>query len=270
MLDTKWETFERSSQRDEMTFVGGLGYTLIALGPAIALFFTVIIGKPFLILTLIVSIFSWLISLVLIAGVWRAFLPSESNVWVYIPLLLSAVCCQEAARRAFWHLYLKVEDILNKIAVRLSKPRLHTVDKLEIALAFGFGHGLAHVIFFCLALLTPSFGPGTFYVPGCTQMSFFLMAALTGLSFLIIHTFSMVIAFDGHADGNKSQQIFAPGMHFLATFATLVNLAEGGCVYGVSATLSCAVITSAVCWKIQWDKAGADPFTSSNLNRTHH
>ncbi|KAL3678245.1 hypothetical protein R1sor_021201 [Riccia sorocarpa] len=253
-----------------MTFAGGLGYALIALGPAIALFFTVIVGKPFLILTLIVSILSWLISLVLIAGVWRAFLPGESNVWVYIPLLLSAVCCQEAARRLFWHVYLRVEDILDKIAVKLSKPRLHAVDKLEIALAFGLGHGLAHVIFFCVALLTPSFGPATYYIPSCSRMSFFLMSALTGLGFLIIHTFSMIIAFDGHADGKKSQQLFAPGMHLFATFATLVNLVDGGCVYGVSATLFCALVTSAVCWKIQWDKTGADPFPSSSLSRTHH
>ncbi|KAG6554329.1 hypothetical protein Mapa_004245 [Marchantia paleacea] len=253
-----------------MTFAGGLGYALIALGPGIALFFTVIVSKPFLILTLIASILSWLVSLVLVSSVWRGFLPGESSAWVYIPLLLSAVGCQEAARLMFWHLYSRVEDILNKIAVRLSKPRLHAVDKFEIALAFGLGHGLAHVIFFCVALLTPAFGPATLYVNSCTQMPFFMMAALTGLGFLLIHTFSMIIAFDGHAEGKKSQQFFAPGMHLLVSFSTLANLAQGGCVYGVSATLSCALVTSAVCWKIEWDKTSEDSLPPSSSNRTHH
>jgi hypothetical protein len=44
---------QRRLQRREMTGAGGIGYALIALGPAFSLFVTVIASKPFLILTVL-------------------------------------------------------------------------------------------------------------------------------------------------------------------------------------------------------------------------
>jgi hypothetical protein len=44
---------QRRLQRGEMTGAGGIGYALIALGPAFSLFVTVIASKPFLILTVL-------------------------------------------------------------------------------------------------------------------------------------------------------------------------------------------------------------------------
>ncbi|KAI9123913.1 hypothetical protein K1719_005213 [Acacia pycnantha] len=38
-----------------------------------------------------------------------------------------------------------------------SKPHLSLTDKMQIALAGGLGHGVAHAVFFCLSLLTPAF-----------------------------------------------------------------------------------------------------------------
>lgn len=49
--------------------------------------------------------------------------------------------------------------------------------------AGGLGHGVAHAVFFCLSLLTPAFGPGTFFVDRCSKIPFFL---LSGESWLIV------------------------------------------------------------------------------------
>lgn len=42
--------------------------------------------------------------------------------------------------------------------------------------AGGMGHGVAHAVFFCVSLLTPAFGPATFYVEKCSRMPFFLVS----------------------------------------------------------------------------------------------
>eukprot|EP00252_Welwitschia_mirabilis_P025342 TRINITY_DN7876_c0_g1_i2.p1 TRINITY_DN7876_c0_g1~~TRINITY_DN7876_c0_g1_i2.p1 ORF type:complete len:162 (-),score=21.43 TRINITY_DN7876_c0_g1_i2:233-718(-) len=161
-----------------MTVVAGIGYALIALGPAIAIFANVIAKKPFLILTVLTSSLIWLISLIILAGIWKGFLPISSSVWPFALLLTTSVAMQEGLRLLCWKFYQKVEAILDALAQKISKPRLFLTDKMQIALAGGLGHGIAHAVFFCLSLATPAFGPGTFYVNNCKQMPFFLVAAL--------------------------------------------------------------------------------------------
>lgn len=50
--------------------------------------------------------------------------------------------------------------------------------------AGGLGHGVAHAVFFCLGLLTPSFGPATYYVEKCSKIPFFLVSGKRNLLFL--------------------------------------------------------------------------------------
>lgn len=45
---------------------------------------------------------------------------------------------------------------------------------------------------------------------------FLYFAAIIALAFVTIHTFSMVIAFNGYAEGNKVDQIFVPSVHLVA------------------------------------------------------
>lgn len=237
-----------------MTVAAGLGYALIALGPALSLFVTVIARKPFLVLTVLTSALLWLISLIVLAGIWRAFLPLGSSVWPYALLLITSVSFQEGLRLMFWKLYKKVEAILDALAQRVSKPRLFLTDKMQIALAGGLGHGVGHAVFFCLSLLTPAFGPATFYVNSCKQMPFFLVAALISLGFLTIHTFSMVIAFNGYDEGKKVHQIFVPTVHLVTALLTLVNLMPGGCIAGVPLILCSAAVTLLYCGKMVWKR----------------
>ncbi|XP_062172589.1 gamma-secretase subunit APH1-like isoform X2 [Alnus glutinosa] len=203
-----------------MTVAAGIGYALLALGPSLSLFACVISKKPFLILTVLSSTLLWLISLILLSGVWRGFLPLKSTTWwPYGLLIFTSVAFQEGLRVLFWKVYKRLEDILDGFAERVSKPHLFLTDKMQIALAGGLGHGMAHAVFFCLSLLTPAFGPATFVVDRCSRIPFFLVSAIISLAFVTIHTFSMVIAFNGYAEGNKVDQLFVPVVHLVAGMA---------------------------------------------------
>ncbi|GFQ06970.1 gamma-secretase subunit aph1-like [Phtheirospermum japonicum] len=199
-----------------MTLAAGIGYALLALGPSLSLFKAVISHKPFLILTLLSSTLAWLMTLIALSAVWRAFLPLRmAALWPYLLLILTSVAFQEAFRLFLWRLYKRMEEILDAFADRVSKPRLFITDKMQIALDMhavraskikvylssmgtnqnvpdrlgpyqvlsaikslpgGMGHGLAHAIFFCISLLTPAFGPATYYVEKCSQIPFFLVS----------------------------------------------------------------------------------------------
>ncbi|XP_057489977.1 gamma-secretase subunit APH1-like [Actinidia eriantha] len=232
-----------------MTVAAGIGYALLALGPSLSLFVSVISKKPFLILTLLSSTLVWLISLIVLSGVWRAFLPLKTTAWwPYGILILSSVGFQEGLRIVIWRVYKRLEDMLDAFADRVSKPRLFLTDKMQIALAAGLGHGVAHAVFFCLSLLTPAFGPATFYVEKCSQLPFFL--TIIALAFAIIHTFSMVIAFNGYEEKNRVQQLFVPIVHLVAGMLTLINLASGGCVVGIPLLYFMAMLTLMYCGKM--------------------
>ncbi|TXG72852.1 hypothetical protein EZV62_001431 [Acer yangbiense] len=234
-----------------MTVAAGIGYALLALGPSLSLFLSVIAKKPFLILTVLASTLLWLISLIVLSGVWRAFLPLKSTTWwPYAILIITSVGFQEGLRVLLWRAYKRLEDILDAFADRVSKPRLFLTDKMQIALAGGLGHGVAHAVFFCLSLLTPAFGPATFFVERCAQIPFFLVSAQIALAFVTIHTFSMVIAFNGYAQGNKVDQYFVPAIHLVAGMVTLVNFASGGCVIGIPILYLMAVLTLIHCGKM--------------------
>ncbi|PIA29744.1 hypothetical protein AQUCO_05800087v1 [Aquilegia coerulea] len=237
-----------------MTVAAGLGYALIALGPSLSIFVSVISKKPFLILTVLSSTLLWLVSLIVLSGLWRAFLPLKTTAWwSYAILIITSVVFQEALRLLFWRIYKRLEDILDAFADRVSKPRLFLTDKMQIALAGGLGHGVAHAIFFCLSLLTPAFGPATFYIDKCSQMPFFLVSG-----FVTIHTFSMVIAFSGYEDGKRTDQIFVPVVHLVAAMVTLVNFANGGCMIGITLLYSTVILTLLHCAKMAWTKLTQD------------
>ncbi|KAL3617873.1 hypothetical protein CASFOL_038194 [Castilleja foliolosa] len=249
-----------------MTLAAGIGYALLALGPSLSLFTAVISHKPFLILTLLSSTLAWLMTLIALSAVWRAFIPFRTAaLWPYLLLILTSVAFQEALRLFLWRLYKRMEEILDGFADRVSKPRLFITDKMQIALAGGMGHGVAHAIFFSISLLSPAFGPATYYVEKCSQIPFFLVSAIIALAFVTIHTFSMVIAFSGYSEGNKFDQYFAPIVHLAAGMLTLINLAPGGCMIGIPLLYGMAVLTLAHCGKMVWTRLAESRNRQGNL-----
>ncbi|KAK9672269.1 hypothetical protein RND81_12G088000 [Saponaria officinalis] len=238
-----------------MTVAAGIGYTLIALGPSLSLFISLISHKPFLILTLLSSTLLWLVSLILLSGLWRGFLPFKSTTWwPYAILVVTSVCFQEAFRILFWKAYQRLEVLLDAFADRVSKPRLFLTDKMQIALAGGLGHGLAHAVFFCVSLLTPAFGPATYHSDRCTTMPFFLVSAIIALTFVTIHTFSMVIAFNGYAESKRVDLYFVPVVHLIAGMLTLINFAPGGCIVSIPLLYMMAALTLIHCGKTVWGR----------------
>ncbi|KAK4428754.1 Gamma-secretase subunit APH1-like [Sesamum alatum] len=236
-----------------MTVAAGIGYALLALGPSLSLFTAVISHKPFLILTLLSSTLVWLMSLIALSAVWRGFIPFKTAAWwPYALLILTSVASQEALRFFLWRLYKRMEELLDAFADRVSKPRLLITDKMQIALAGGMGHGVAHAVFFCISLLTPAFGPATYYVEKCSRIPFFLVSAMIALAFVTIHTFSMVIAFSGYSEGNRTDQYFAPVVHLAAGVLTLINLGSGGCIIGIPLLYGMAMLTLLHCGKLVW------------------
>ncbi|GLT66239.1 hypothetical protein SLA2020_386150 [Shorea laevis] len=118
-----------------MTIAAGIGYALLALGPSLSLFVSVISKKPFLILTVLSSTLLWLISLIVLSGVWRGFLPLNSTTWwPYGILIFTSVAFQEGLRILFWKVYKRLEHILDAFADKVSKPHLFLTDKMQIAL----------------------------------------------------------------------------------------------------------------------------------------
>ncbi|XP_058181574.1 gamma-secretase subunit APH1-like isoform X3 [Rhododendron vialii] len=194
-----------------MTVAAGIGYALLALGPSLSIFVAVISKKPFLILTLLSSTLVWLVSLIVLSGVWRAFLPLETTAWwPYGILILTSVVFQEGVRVGFWRVYKRLEDMLDAFADRVAKPRLFLTDKMQIALA------------------------------------------IIALAFVTIHTFSMVIAFNGYAEKKRVDQLFVPIVHLVAGMLTLINLANGGCIVGIPLLYFLAILTLIYCGQMVW------------------
>ena len=59
-------------------------------------------------------------------------------------------------------------------------------------------------------------GEATLYLDACPKMSYFLAGALITLAFNLLHTFSMVIAFDGLREGKRERWAAVPIAHLLA------------------------------------------------------
>ncbi|CAE6023599.1 unnamed protein product [Arabidopsis arenosa] len=93
---------------------------------------------------------------------------------------------------------------------------------------------------------------------GCDKAGSFLppthifseVPAIIAFAFVTIHTFSMVIAFEGYAKGNKVDQVIVPVIHLAAGSLTLVNFASESCVIGIPLLYLVASLTLLHCGKI--------------------
>eukprot|EP00850_Spirogloea_muscicola_P016983 SM000141S00927 [mRNA] locus=s141:195190:197310:- [translate_table: standard] len=252
-----------------MTVAAFVGCSLVGLGPALALAALVLLPKPVLTLAALCSTFYWLITIIATAGLTRLLLPSAPPTWFLALLLLVAVACQELARIGLWRIARRVDPpavqrqitirvhllrALQLIARRQSKAPLSFSDKVQIYLAAGFGHGLAHSLLFFLSLMTPAMGPATYYVSACPQMPIFLAMAIASSAFFIIHAITMIMAFDGYVE-NSSHQYYAPIFHFAAASTTLLNLAPSGCLVGLPLLWIIVVSAASACHSILWRKS---------------
>ena len=59
-------------------------------------------------------------------------------------------------------------------------------------------------------------GEATLYTDACPAMPWFLAGALVAAAFALLHTFSMVVAFDGFNRGRRRQAAAVPAAHLVA------------------------------------------------------
>mmetsp|Transcript_18312 Transcript_18312/g.40028 ORF Transcript_18312/g.40028 Transcript_18312/m.40028 type:complete len:245 (-) Transcript_18312:398-1132(-) len=238
-----------------------LGFLLIGLGPGTVVFLAGPARKSFLVILTLASAFIWLVSLMVVAILVRGFLPLPSGSPYYAAPLLLGVLVQEITRVGLWRVFKLGTKRLEDMAQRMGCAPLSPADYMSMALATGMGHGFAHSMFFFFGLATLSLGPATYYVDKCPDMSLFLYSALASGAMLMLHSFSMVVAFDGYAKGIFKRQALPPIAHFCAASLTLLNLVEGGCAYVLPGMHMCTVgmLVYAASIFLEVTKAAAPP-----------
>lgn len=225
--------------------VAFLGYLLLGLGPGAVLFLSIPARRPFLVILTFASACTWLLSLLFVAMLTRAFLPLPTGSPWFVATLALAVAVQEALRVGVWFAYRNGSKQLEVLARRMACAELNYSDHMSMAYAIGLGHGLAHSMFFFLGVATLTLSPATFYVAACPQMNVFLYSAMTSCAFVVLHTFSMVIAFDGYAHRSVLRIALPPVIHLVAALATAMSLKDGGCMYVVPVEALLALATMA-------------------------
>lgn len=223
--------------------VAFLGYLLLGLGPGAVLFLSIPARRPFLVILTFASACTWLLSLLFVAMLTRAFLPLPDGSPWYAATLVLAVVVQEVVRVAMWYAYKDGSKQLEVLARRMGCAELKYTDHMSMAFALGLGHGLSHSMFFFLGVATLTLSPATFYVRACPQMNVFLYSALTSCVFVITHTFSMIIAFHGYTHHSVLNMTLPPVVHLVAALVTTVSLTDSGCVYVVPVEAVIALIT---------------------------
>ncbi|KAK9864495.1 hypothetical protein WJX84_009912 [Apatococcus fuscideae] len=209
------------------------GLCLIAAGPAAVVYVAVIARKSFLVLLTLASAFYWLVVLMVISALVRGFVPLPDSPGPYAALLIACVAIEEAARAGLYQLHRRLMGLLEGLAARQQNTNLSTADKLSMVTAHGLAHGLTHTVFLCISWLPLTLDVGTYYSDACPQMSVFLASALLSLSFLMIHTASMVVVFSGAAAGKPLQRFGPSALHLIAALLTLSSFGHGGCVASV-------------------------------------
>lgn len=228
------------------------GYLILGIGPGIVFFAFFIAPKSFLTLVALLSAFVWLSVLLFTSAIFRGFLPLPEQTASYAGLLIASVFIQELMRYVVWRMHKKTLETLDKMA-RVTNHRFSLLDKLYMALAWGFGHGSCHAIFFFMSMLPLTTGSGTYYQDACPQMSMFLIGALYSIAFGMILTSVMVLALDGYATRNYAHIVTAGLLHAGAALLTLGNMNRNGCIYVMPILLGsgmlCVVYVASMCWR---------------------
>lgn len=230
------------------------GYFLLGLGPGLAFFLVFIFPKSFLVLLTFTSAFYWLVVLLLTACIFRGFLPVSQAAGPYAGLLVGAVVLQELGRWLLWLIHSKTSRVL-EIQARASGQRFELVDKLYLALGWGWGHGAAHAIFFYLSFLPLTTSDATWYLDTCPRFSIFLAGAMYCLAFGMLLTSLMVIAWEGFHERHRLHVVYVPCMHLGAALLSLLNMRRDGCLVAMPLLLGIGALNMAYAAQLCWRKA---------------
>mmetsp|Transcript_9328 Transcript_9328/g.16507 ORF Transcript_9328/g.16507 Transcript_9328/m.16507 type:complete len:287 (+) Transcript_9328:67-927(+) len=223
----------------------------LGMGPGLVFFGFFIAPKSFLVLLTLTSAFFWLLSLLLISAIFKGFLPVTVVASHYAGLVACSVAIQELARLGMWKIHSITAQVLSEHA-RSTGHRFAVLDRLYLALGWGYGHGVAHVVFFVLSFLPLTTGDGTWYLDTCPNMSIFLAGALYALAFGMLLPGCMVISFYGLQERNWLLIVYPPAMHLGASMLTLANFRRNGCLFVMPLLLVLGAGTAFYATKLGW------------------
>lgn len=226
-------------------------YFFLGCGPSICFFLTFINPKAFLTLLTFFSCFFWLVILLLTSAIFYSSFPSTASVSSYAIILAISVFIQEICRLLVYFFHSKSVKLLEKQALAHNQ-RFNLIDKLYLAVAWGFGHSLCHSIFFFVSFLSLTTSNGTFYLDKCPQMSLFLVGSLYSISYGLILTSIAVISIQGFHTSNWFHIAYAPLVHMAASLITLLNLRQDGCIISMPVDLGIGVVSTIYATLLAW------------------
>mmetsp|Transcript_20034 Transcript_20034/g.35707 ORF Transcript_20034/g.35707 Transcript_20034/m.35707 type:complete len:269 (-) Transcript_20034:151-957(-) len=235
------------------------GSLLLGVGPGVVVYCFYLLRKPLLVLLSLASAFFWLCTLFAVACVFRGFVPLSASAGPYAALLFVGAASQEGFRIGVYWVHKRMTASLADVAVTMGLPHLTSSDHRELALGHGMGHGFAHSIFFFISFLQLAAGDGTYYIQTCPHISFFVASALNSLAFLLLHSFGMVVAFEGLQTKNRFLTGLVPTLHLIATLLTLGNFASDGCLWVIPTNLAISIVPVALCGRIVWQDVKSAP-----------
>lgn len=237
-----------------MTVSESLGYGLMGFGPALSMFALTIARHPSRVVVLLVSSFSWLLSLLLSSIAWFVLSP------LGLPLVAAmalAVLFQEGARLATLHALRKVDHAL-KLAALAGDAQL-VRSRATLAYASGLGFGIASGACSLLNALADVAEAGVPHgvqdVMESVPDSFFLTSALTTGALTVLHTLWSVVAFQALCLQSTALIAFAPAAHLFASGATLLY-SRGQLGVPLAAIVGLLFLTAAVTFVVTGGRAG--------------
>jgi len=228
-----------------MGFLTFFACSLLAFGPALALFLVFLLNRaPLIVLCLGSSLF-WIVSIILSSIIWYEALPFRTSFAFVIPF---SVLVQEAMRWAFYQLFCLTKTTLSKsVSAHSSGVTVEkALDPFGSSIAIGLGFGLTHAVVMYGSILVESTGPGTLLAPGCKDISIFVLSAFFSSAFIMMHVLLSLISFDVFRKGNTRRSCaigssIIVGAHLAMSFLTLLNQEGGSCLSSML-LVSCVLI----------------------------
>lgn len=184
-----------------------IGCVLIAYGPAAALLFGFVARRAQLLVLSVASAFVWLFALLLAAVLWIIVPPLKTT---HVYGVIVGVLAQALLRWLFVKGYLRVEGRILDVLPR-SDPM--GVNDFSSAIAAGLGFGVMHAVVAYGSILGYSGHSQALYSDACSEMTIYLLSAVSGLVFSLGHVAWMVVAFDAERRQSRLRWIGTIALH---------------------------------------------------------
>ncbi|XP_037561239.1 gamma-secretase subunit Aph-1-like [Dermacentor silvarum] len=200
-----------------------VGYSLIAFGPSLAIFWVIIVGQPSRLVVFLVSSFFWLLSLLLSSIAW--FMLNEFFDAPFAVCLFTSVGFQEFFRYLAFRTLRKAEEALNVVNLVGSEfdvalVRYHTTFACVSGLGFGATSAASAML---NVLADVGAGPGTVGFFGDHKSLDCIIYSATAACFALLQTLWSVVAFHALLFRRYCVLLFVPAAHLFTSGVTILT-----------------------------------------------